>query len=175
MGYVEQAALATDVTFLGQVRIAIATAATSIAGEAVGGLSTTKYQKRQQLAALVLNNPDAYAYRFAWAVAQNGAVTRGNPISIASTTNANPIVVTTASAHGLSTGAVVAIANHATNTSVNGAWTATSLTSTTFSVPVVGIGVGGATGYVVKMPIDSDIQFTVNSVWDDVAGITVTD
>jgi hypothetical protein len=40
---------------------------------------------------------------------------------------------------------------------------------------VVGNGVGTASGQVVKMPIDSDVQFQVNAVWDDVAGITITD
>jgi hypothetical protein len=175
MGYVEQAALSRDSAFLDQVRIAMAVAGTQIAGESNAGKTTTQYQKRQQLAYAVLNSPDGYLSRFALAVAQNAAVVRGNPVSISSSTNANPIVVTTASAHGLSTGAVVEIAGHLVNTAANGSWTATSITSTTFSVPVAGNGVGTASGTVVKMPIDSDVQFTVNSVWDDVAGITVTD
>lgn len=175
MGYVEQAALARDTGFNDQVRVAMATAGVQIQGEAVGGMSTTKYGKRQQLATKVLNDPDAYLNRFVWAVVQNGAIARGNPVAIQSSTNANPIVVTTAAVHGLSTGNVVVIAGHLVNTAANGAWTATVLTTTTFSIPVVGIGVGTATGSVVKMPIDSDIQFTVNSVWDDIAGVTVTD
>jgi hypothetical protein len=112
---------------------------------------------------------------FIWPVVQNSAIVRGAPVAISSSTNANPIVVTTAAVHGLSTGAVVEVSGHAVNTAANGSWTVTVLTTTTFSIPVVGNGVGGATGQVVKMPIDSDIQFQVNSVWDDVAGITITD
>jgi hypothetical protein len=175
VGYVEQAKLALDPTFLNQVRVAMATAAVQIQGEAVGTHDTAQLDKRQRLSEQVLNNPDSYLNRFAWAVAQNAAITMGAPISIASSTNANPIVVTTAAAHGLSTGAVVAIAGHLVNTAANGAWTATVLTSTTFSIPAVGVGIGVATGSVVKMPIDSDIQFQVNSVWDDISGIRITD
>jgi hypothetical protein len=174
MGYVEQAALARDEAFLDQVRVAMATAAIAIEGEAVGGSDTVVYGKREQLAAQVLNNPDGYLSRFAWAVVQNTAIVRGSPVSIVSSTNANPIVLTTGT-HGLSTGAVVVVAGHAVNTAANGAWTATVLTTTTFSIPVLGNGVGGATGTVTKMPTDSDIQFQVNSVWNDIAGITIVD
>jgi len=174
MGYVEQAALAADAAFQNQVKVAMMTAGIAIEGEAVGGQSNAVYQKRQQLATLVLNNPDGYLDRFVWSVVQNAAIVRGAPISVVSSTNANPIVVTTGT-HGLSTGAVVVISGHAVNTAANGAWTATVLSATTFSIPVVGVGVGGATGQVVKMPVDSDIQFQVNSVWNDVAGITGTD
>ena len=119
MGYIEQAALARDDAFLDQVRVAMATAAIAIQGEAVGGVDTVVYGKRQALAAQVLNNADAYLSRFAWAVAQNGAIVRAAPISIISSTNTNPIVVTTG-VHGLSTGAVIVIAGHAVNTAANG-------------------------------------------------------
>lgn len=175
MGYVEQAVLARDSGFLDQLRVAMGTAAVAVQGEAVGGMSTTKFQKRQQLATAVLNSPDNYLGRFVWAVVQNAAITRGAPVAISSSTNASPIVITTGAAHGYSTGNVVEILNHAVNTNANGSWTATVVTSTTFSIPVVGNGVGAATGYVVKLPIDSDIQFQVNAVWDDMAGVTITD
>lgn len=175
MGYVEQAALARDDAFLDQVRVAMATAGIAIEGEAVGGSDTVVYGKRQSLAVQVLNNPDGYLSRFAWAVVQNATITRGAPVSVASSTNANPIVVTTAAAHGYSTGAVVEISGHLVNTAANGSWTATVLTTTTFSIPALGNGAGGATGTVVKMPIDSDIQFQVNAVWNDIAGITIVD
>lgn len=175
MGYVEQAALANDTWFQYQVKVAMATAAVSIAGEATTGMTSTVYQKRQTLADAVLNNPGSFLDRFTWAVVQNAAITRGGQIAIASSTNASPIVITTGAAHGYSTGAVVAIYNHAVNTAANGAWTATVLTTTTFSIPVVGVGAGTATGYVVKLPIDSDVQFQINSVWNDIAGVTATD
>ena len=175
MGYVEQAALAADPAFLNQLRVAVATAAVAIQGEAIAGHDTTQFQKREQLSHAVLSNLEGYLSRFVWPVVQNTAISRASPIAISSSTNANPIVVTTAAAHGLSTGAVIVISGHAVNTAANGAWTATSVTSTTFSIPVVGNGVGTASGQVVKMPIDSDVQFQVNAVWDDVAGITITD
>lgn len=175
MGYVEQAALARDAAFLDQLKVAVATAAIAIQGEAVAGHDSTQFQKRQQLATLVLGNIDGQMSRFVWPVVQNAAITRGAQVAIASSTNASPIVVTTGAAHGYSTGNVVEIVSHAVNTAANGAWTATVLTSTTFSVPAVGVGVGAATGYVVRLPIDSDIQFQVNAVWDDVAGIAITD
>jgi hypothetical protein len=175
MGYVEQAALASNATFLSQVKVAMVTAAIAIQGETVSPHDSTQFQKRQQLATAVLANIDGYLPRFSWAVAQNAAIVRGAPVAISSSTNANPVVITTSSAHGLSTGSVVEVSGHAVNTAANGAWTATSISSTTFSIPVVGNGAGGATGQAAKMPIDSDIQFQVNSVWDDIAGITATD
>jgi hypothetical protein len=175
VGYVEQAVLARDPGFLDQLRVAVATAAVAIQGEALAGHDSSQYQKRQQLATAVLANIDGLLGRFVWPVVQNAAIVRGAPISIASSTNANPIVVTTAAAHGLTTGAVVEITGHLVNTAANGSWTATNLTSTTFSIPAVGNGVGTASGQAVKLPIDSDIQFQVNSVWDDLAGITITD
>jgi len=175
VGYVEQAALAEDAAFLSQVKVAVITAAIAIQGEAVSPHDSTQFQKRQQLATAVLANLDGYLPRFLWAVAQNTAIVRGAPVAIASSTNVNPTVITTAAAHGLSTGAVVEISGHTGNTAANGAWTATVILATTFSIPVVGNGVGTASGQVVKMPIDSDIQFQVNAVWDDLAGVTITD
>lgn len=73
-------------------------------------------------------------------------------VNIASSTNASPIVVTTAAAHGLAMNQAVIINGHATNTSANGIRLAVVLTPTTFSlytlagVAVAGVGVGGATG-----------------------------
>jgi hypothetical protein len=170
------ALLADDSLFRSRVKAAMITAGVAIAGEAVGGISTTRYQKRQQLARLVLNEPGTYLDRFAWAVASNTTVAGGvgAPILITSSTNANPTVITTAT-HGLSTGDVVEISGHLVNTNANGLWVVTVISSTTFSIPTPGNGVGGATGIVTKQPPDSDIQFTVNSDWDDIAGITATD
>lgn len=67
-------------------------------------------------------------------------------ISITSSTNATPIVVTKAS-HGLTTGDTVVVTGHTTNTNANGTWEVNVLTSSTFElVGSVGNGVGGATG-----------------------------
>jgi hypothetical protein len=171
------ATLAQEPTFIQRVKAAMITAASAVAGEAVGGMTTTVYGKRQQLAVLALNNPDIYVSRFAWATAINATVSSGvsAPVAIASTTAANPTAVTTAAAHGYTSGDQVVIAGHATNTSANGCWTVTVTNSTTFTIPSLGIAAGGATGTAVKQPPDSDIQFQVNSVWDDIAGRAATD
>lgn len=174
MSYINQAKLATDTTFRLLVQLGMAVAATAIAGEAKGAMTDAVYGKRQELAKDVLANNAKHIDKFAWAVAQNGAIVTGSPVAITASTSANPTVVTTAAAHGLSTGDTVLIANHTTNTVANGAWTVTVLTSTTFSIPAAGIGVG-AGGTVTKYPIDNDIAFQISASWNDLAGITGTD
>jgi hypothetical protein len=171
------ATLAQEASFVQRVKSAMTTAALAVAGEAVAAMTTTVYGKRQQLAYAVLNSPDQYVARFAWAVAANTTISNsiGTPAAIASSTAANPSVIVTAAAHGFTTGDQVTIAGHATNTAINGCWTVTVTNTTTFTVPALGTAAGGATGTAVKQPIDSDMQFTVNSVWDDVAGRTATD
>lgn len=54
--------------------------------------------------------------------------------SISGATNASPIVVTTAAAHGLPTGAYVKVASVGGNTAANGSFFVTGLSSTTFSL-----------------------------------------
>ena len=72
-------------------------------------------------------------------------------MSIASSTNASPIEITTADNHGLETGMQVVIASHATNTAANGTWTITKVSATKFTLTgSTGNGVGGATGTVTK-------------------------
>jgi len=67
--------------------------------------------------------------------------------TIASSTNANPIEITTAAAHGLASGNVVTIRGHVTNTSANGTWKVTYVSPTKFTLNTsIGVGVGGATG-----------------------------
>jgi len=77
---------------------------------------------------------------------------------ISSSTNATPIVITTAVAHGYTNGDIVYIDGHTTNTAANGVWAITAASGSVFSLtdPVsgansVGNGVGGATGYGVNM------------------------
>lgn len=67
-------------------------------------------------------------------------------VNIASSTNANPIVITTSAVHGLTTNDFVSVNGHQVNTSANGTWQATVLTTHTYSIPSAGVGVGGATG-----------------------------
>lgn len=103
MAYTDQATLAADETFRGRVRVALASAAVAIAGEAQDSRSDTEYGKRQGLAYDVIRAAFAGSWleAFVWGVVQNTSVT-------------------------------------------------------------------GASS-------DNDIQFTVNSVWDDFAGVRVTD
>lgn len=61
-------------------------------------------------------------------------------VNVSGATNANPIVITTSTAHGLNTGMRVTIASVGGNTAANGNWTITVLTSTTFSISATGNG-----------------------------------
>lgn len=173
----QQAALASDAGFRNRVYVAMVAAAIAVAGEPVGSMSTAKYGKRQALALAVLSNPPAYLERFAVGAAANstigGDITA--PVAITASTAVNPSVVTTAAAHGLANGDIVEIVGHATNTALNGTWVATSITSTTFSVPVLGIGAGTG-GTSTKQPPDADItNFGPYSQWDKFAGVMALD
>lgn len=73
-------------------------------------------------------------------------------VNIASSTNATPIVVTTAAPHGLNTNQAVIINGHLVNTAANGIRLAVVTGASTFALytfagaAVAGVGVGGATG-----------------------------
>lgn len=78
---------------------------------------------------------------------------RGAVITINSSSNATPIVITASAAHGLVTGDYVSIGSHTTNTNANGVWRVGTVPSTTtFQILKIdgtnttGNGVGGATG-----------------------------
>ncbi len=67
---------------------------------------------------------------------------------ITSSTNATPISVR-ANGHGLTTGNVIQIANHAVNTAANGIWTITRVDNNNFTLNgSTGNGIGAATGIV---------------------------
>lgn len=94
---------------------------------------------------------------------------------IASSTNATPIVITTSAAHGFTTGDLVYIGDHTTNTSANGLWTIASASGSVFSLTdpvtgsnVVGNGVGGATGYCINYGPSTAADF-----YDDFDGALV--
>jgi len=175
---IKQAVLAQNNVFRQRIEMAMFTAMTAVQGEALGAMTANGgiYSKRQAYATAALTNPNAHVDRFAWAVAANSTIAAaiGSPVAITSSTNANPIVVTTP-VHGYTTGDTVEIVGHLVNTSAVGGWIITVLSTTTFSIPVAGVGVGGATGTVTKQPTDSDIQFTVNSLVSDFAGVTAQD
>ena len=168
--------LAADTGFRVRVQAAMMTAALAVATEAVGGQTPGTYNSRHQLAVAVLNNPAQYLDRFSWAAASNATVSADllAPVAIASSTAVNPSAVTTAAVHGLATGDWVEIANHAVNTAIDGTFAVTVTGTTTFTVPVLGVGAGGATGTVQKQPPDTDIQFAVNSDFSSIAGVGVT-
>lgn len=90
---------------------------------------------------------------------------------ISSSTNASPIVVTTTGAHGYTTGDIVVIGGHTTNTAANGTWKISAASGSVFSLTTLldgvnstGNGVGGATGWC--------IDITSGSVLTDVSGNT---
>lgn len=177
MALIDQHVLALEASFQNRVRTSAIAAAIAIQGEAIGGSSAQKYQKRQALARLVLSSPDGQKSRFASAVATNSTVAAGvgSPVAVASSTNANPTVVTTSAVHGLSVGDAIVIENHATNTVINGGWiVATVPLTTTFTIAVSGVGAGTG-GTVRKHPPDTDINNAISALWDDLAGVDLTD
>ncbi|MEU8270832.1 hypothetical protein AB0B89_27200 [Sphaerisporangium sp. NPDC049002] len=101
MSYLTQAALASNADFQLKVKVAIATAAIDVGGEAQGQMSAAVYGKRQALAADVLRESAKWVERFAWAITSNVAISEASS--------------------------------------------------------------------------DSDLQFTVNSMWNDLAGVTGLD
>ncbi len=100
-------------------------------------------------------------------------VTFPSPVNIQSSTNTNPIVIQTSSAHGLTTGDEVDVADHVTNTTANGVWRATVVDSTHFSVPVAGIATGGATGTVQSLALGSTFQIPSDGDDDKAASFNV--
>jgi hypothetical protein len=147
--------------------------ATTVANEAIGGQTTTRWAKRTQLANRVITSPDSWLTMFVAMVASDPglSLTWYTPVSISSSTNANPSVITTAAAHGYSTGDVVEILGHAVNTNANGTWTITVLTTTTFSIPQPANGVGTTSGTVQKMETDVNLNFTIQNQWNAMAGV----
>lgn len=86
-------------------------------------------------------------------------------ITIASATNANPVVFTVSGGHGFNTNSlpIVTISGGTGNwTAVNGTATATILSSTTFSIPINSTSLGALAGTVVA---DTYAPLTTASVW----------
>lgn len=107
--------------------LAAPTAAPALAGSGVGAIVGTYYARLRY-------------------VDRHGNVSDTSPVSAETTlaggatgtvtdaTNAAPIVITTAAAHGLTTGATVKIEGVGGNTEANNLWVVTVLSSTTFSL-----------------------------------------
>lgn len=94
-------------------------------------------------------------------------------IAIASSTQVSPSEITTATAHGLLTGDQVVITGHLTNTAVNGTWTIIKTGTNTFTVPVLGNGVGGATGTVNKIQTPALSDRTVEAILFNGTALTI--
>lgn len=171
-----QAALAKDGGFQDRVKSALLAAAVAIQGEAVGS-SGNIWGKRQTHALAVLTNPVAFIDRYAWAVATDATVAGqiGTPVSITSSTNATPTVLTVPTGHGIAVGDTAAVAGHLVNTAANGTWVVQATTTTTITLPTSGNGAGTATGSVTKQPTDLAVTNAVSAMFNDFAGVLVTD
>ena len=166
-----------SVGYYNRVRSGMVRQARTVMAEAIGAAplptTMTEFAKRKALAYRILTNPDGFVNSFLSAVAADSgaSLTWYQPTNIASSTNANPSVVTTNVAHGLVVGDVVEIATHLVNTTINGVWTiATVGSSTTFTVPHPAAGAGVATGWVMKMETDITINFTIGTAFGNIAG-----
>jgi hypothetical protein len=168
------AKVVADVGYQARIRDGMVRWAVTVKGQQIGSLTSAVYAKRQAQAYRCLNSPSAEIGKFLEAVASDAAasLTWYPLVNIASSTGVNPSVVTTAAAHGLVVGDVVEIVGHATNTNINGVWTiATVATTTTFTVPNPGNGTGTASGTVMKMESDVTVNFTIQNVFNAVAGV----
>lgn len=167
------AQMVADPGYLSRIRAGMVRHARTVSAEAVGSMTPAEWSKRKVLATRVLQSPDTWITAFLAAVAADSgaSLTWNTPVLIASSTNANPTVVTTASAHGLAVADVVEIVGHGGNTNANGVWSVTVVGSTTtFTIPYPANAVGTATGFVMKMETDVNINFTIQNAWSGIAG-----
>jgi hypothetical protein len=105
-------------------------------------------------------------------------------LAIESSTNATPISIHIVG-HGLTTGDLVYVANHATNVGANGFWTIVTAGADDFTLTgSVGVGVGGATGtvllanesFVSDVNVAGEFYFvvdTINMAAGDALGIRI--
>jgi hypothetical protein len=167
------AQMVADVGYQTRIRSGMVRHARTVMAETVGSMTPTEWSKRKVLAAQVLRNPDSWLTSFLAAVASDSGASLAwfQPTLIASSTNANPTVVTTASVHGLAVNDVVEIVGHAGNTNANGVWTVTVVGSTTtFTIAYPANAVGTATGFAMKQETDSNINVTIQLAWSNIAG-----
>jgi hypothetical protein len=174
----QQAALASDPLFQTRIEAAMITAAANILAQGQGAMGPNTFALRTTLAASVMVNASdtpPLVTRFAWAVATNPTVAAdipaaSVPIVSSAVQAAGPDIVTTYAAHGFTNGQIVEIDN-AIDPVINGTWVITYLTTTTFSVPVLGTVMGGPGGYATLQPPDADIATAIAACWNAVAGV----
>lgn len=101
-------------------------------------------------------------------------------LSINTSTNSTPIVVTTTATHGLASGDSVVIGGHLGNTAANGRWIVTVLSSYTFSLAKidgtnsVGNGAGTTSGTVYPMTLGATYQQPSDGDDEDGASVDVS-
>jgi hypothetical protein len=163
-----------DVGYIARIRDGMVRYSLTVKNETQGALTSAVYAKRQEQARRCLNSPAAEVSKFVEAVAADAgfSLTWYTPVNIASSTNANPSVVTTATVHGLAVGDVVEIAGHLVNLNIVGVWTVATVGSTTlFTVPYPANGLGAATGTAMKMETDLNLNVTIQNVFNPIAGV----
>jgi len=97
-------------------------------------------------------------------LAQVGDSAAVNQIDVTDATNATPIVITTASAHGYSTGEKIIVQDVGGNTAANGLWFITVLSTTTLSLDTsAGNGAYTSGGFVTNRSMITGMHVTVAS------------
>lgn len=96
----------------------------------------------------------------------------GSTLTISSATNANPIVCTTSTSHGYSSGDLVYIADMDQMTALNmKAYPITVLSTTTFSIPVDGTSMSAETGGGTCAKITKPTDVTISTLNEDGQGV----
>lgn len=97
----------------------------------------------------IAKSPDPVSIGNALWTDTNAAATAS--VAITSSTNATPIVITK-TAHGFTNGTAVQVSGHTTNTAANGQWIVANVSANTYELAgSVGNGIGGATGYALRI------------------------
>jgi hypothetical protein len=166
------AQLAANPNYRLRIRFAAVRYAVTVMSEVIGSNTSTVFAKRKQLAYRTITAPDAVLDGFVSMIAADpgSSLSWYQPVPIASSTNANPSVVTTTGSHGLAAGDVVEVAGHLVNLAIGGAWLLATASGTTLTIPTPANGAGAATGTVMKMLTDIEINFTIQNNWNAVAG-----
>lgn len=139
----------------------------------VNSLLVTKPNETSATTINVLASPYIFMFSYLqiyFTPAIYGGTVVGTQISAAS--NATPIVITTTTAHGRSTGDRVGIVNVEGNIAANGYWTITVLTTTTFSLDgSAGSGAYSGGGFVVYLSTATDF---IDGVWKFQSNVTAS-
>lgn len=172
LSFDQGAKLTKDISFFDRVTMAMVRCATEVTKEDTSGMTTMVASKRRVLANRIIETPSSMANSFVALVASdpNTALGWWDLIGIASSTDADPIVITTVNSHGYVTGDIIEILNHTGNVIANGTHNITVISDTTYSIPVPG-SVAGTGGTSQKQIDDGDLFFTISALFQSAAGI----